>query len=418
MAPGKQTQTSGPSSDRKTAGQSEQQGAQEAEQRPGAGALARQAQRTPRTLGARDLLQLQRAVGNRQIARMLAPAGRRPAAGDGPPIQRVTGLPVNAQVEVNNGGPTWYGQIVAVLDGAYRVRVGGMGKTDTVDVPEGQVGLHPAIGAFVAPKAVALAEEIIAASAAAPRASEMALVVEEWRSRKKPVHDPFLTLKAMKIGYAISVNAKIQDLLQTSVGIAIIQETFEELRRKTERQFIQFWVQKPAQVVADRGLAWSVFLDGVDALKADQQKLDHYFSEALEHDKGYAQIFAAVQMYFEIAMQQSGGPVEPFEEALARALNADVNTNIWVGGQQGGRISEQLGQGVNPNPGNKSWTPKVQEENMWTQIITNIVRDDFGYAATIAVNKQELFDRVRAIVPQTTDLHMEYLEDTLGFYGV
>ena len=59
-------------------------------------------------------------------------------------IQRVKGLTENTYVEVSDErGIPWYGQIVSQSGGSYKIRIGGGGDSDTVDVPEARVGLHP-----------------------------------------------------------------------------------------------------------------------------------------------------------------------------------------------------------------------------------------------------------------------------------
>jgi hypothetical protein len=73
----------------------------------------------------------------------------------GAPIQRKAGIPVQTDVVVNDGGPVWYGMILAVHDeaGTYEIRVGGSERT--VTVPQGQVDYHPVVEA-VASERVAM----------------------------------------------------------------------------------------------------------------------------------------------------------------------------------------------------------------------------------------------------------------------
>ncbi|HEU4323280.1 MAG TPA: hypothetical protein VFS21_09010 [Roseiflexaceae bacterium] len=438
MAPAKQTQTNSPASDKQTTGQTEQQGAQEAEQQPSAGALATQAQRAPRTLGARDLLSLQRTIGNREVGRMLAPAHRRPqdssadqqdsdaqvqrhaepVAAASPSIQRLAGLPQNTHVEVNDGGPLWYGEIVEVLNGSYRVRVGGMDKV--VNVPEAQVTWHPSV---LAVRASSLADQIIAAGAGAPGAGEIDGLVGEWRTRTGPAHNPLLTLSAMKTGHAISVNPQLQILLQTPAGVEIVKEVFKELQTKTGRQFIQFWEEAPATVIEVRGQAWAMFREGVATLQGQQAKLDLYFYKTLAHDKGYAQIFEAAQQYLEISFDTGQVQEESFDQIVTRAFNEPKNMNMWSGGQAGsGKVSAQLARGFEPV--SELLPLYKQEDLMWGQLITaiiqayNPVKMDWSYAPTILANKEALLARVNELLPGQQEVHMENLVKALALFGV
>jgi hypothetical protein len=56
-------------------------------------------------------------------------------------VQRVKGIRPDTHVEVNDGGPTWYGQVVSVDGDNYTIRVGGM-ETETT-VHERHVDFHP-----------------------------------------------------------------------------------------------------------------------------------------------------------------------------------------------------------------------------------------------------------------------------------
>ncbi|MBA3531168.1 MAG: hypothetical protein H0T73_04515 [Ardenticatenales bacterium] len=62
-------------------------------------------------------------------------------------IQRLTGIPTGTQVQVNDGGPAWYGAIKSVSGSNYEVRVGGTNDTSEVirTVPATQVDFHPTV---------------------------------------------------------------------------------------------------------------------------------------------------------------------------------------------------------------------------------------------------------------------------------
>lgn len=60
------------------------------------------------------------------------------------PAQLVKGLVPTTYVQVNDGGPVWYGQIVRVIDeNTYEIRVGGSDRT--MEVPQNQVNYHPTV---------------------------------------------------------------------------------------------------------------------------------------------------------------------------------------------------------------------------------------------------------------------------------
>lgn len=77
--------------------------------------------------------------GPQQIPKRTKPTERQTPVQ--PAVQRVKGIQPDTHVAVNDGGPTWYGQVVSVDGDNYTIRVGGM-ETETT-VHERQVDFHP-----------------------------------------------------------------------------------------------------------------------------------------------------------------------------------------------------------------------------------------------------------------------------------
>ncbi len=325
--------------------------------------------------------------------------------GSAPPagrVQRVTGLSPNTHVEVDDGGPLWYGQIVDTFKDSYRIRLGGADRL--VTVPASQVRLHPVVKALQVRKNIRQA----------PEGAKVLQIVQAWSGRAKIIHDPYRSLELMARAHLLSINPGVAKLLDTSEGVEKVKELVREVETDTGRQLVQSWNENPAAQMKQLSYAWSVFLDGLEALKGSRDKLDLYLDKCLNHDKGYAQTFTATQTYVEIA-SSSGTSDADFGEVLKQALGFTTNRNIWTGGMQGsGKIIDQLERG--PDKGGVS--AEKQEGMMWSALLRPIIdahspiETDWTYTSTIAENFDELFEVVQKLVP--VELNKELMKQNLS----
>lgn len=269
-----------------------------------------------------------------------------------------------------------------------------------------------------------IAGEIVGRAAAiAPQDGAMRRLVETWKSLKKPGHDVMKTYKLMQVCYALSVHPRIAVLLKDEAGVIKVKRIVAIVAGIIGRQIIQAWSSDPADDIAKRGEAWTFFCDGVEYLSKRQDQLNTYFSNCLEHDKGYGQTHASASEYLLFTVESGGGVEDSFVDVLRRALNEHSNTNIWDGGQAGsGKLSDQLTRAVETEI-MKSRKPVVQEDMMWSRIVTavidakNPVQKEWAYAAIIQKNAATLFETVRRLVPTTFPLSMDRLEDALSLFG-
>jgi hypothetical protein len=329
-------------------------------------------------------------------------------------VQRVRDLEEGTYVEVNDGGPPWYGQIDSVLEDGYNVRVGGTGTVKKV--PFDQVTVHPSFSA----SAEQIAEEIFQSAGSVNRAGPIQTLVEHWSSTTENTHNPMLTLKFMMVCKALSTNRRITDLLARDQH-QVVQDVVAALELLVDsRQIIQEW-NDTAQDIEARGQAWDFFLDGVDALSDGKGNLEQYFYTCLVHDKGYGQTHEATQNYLLLIGQQQEVQDDPFDSVLRAALAQNTNSNIWVGGHKGaGKLRDQLARGFEQQR-LETIPAGHQEEQMWGSLLTALItahspgRRDWTYAKVIRKNGEMLFTEIDNIVPG--ELHRSALNEALELMG-
>ena len=196
-----------------------------------------------------------------------------------------------------------------------------------------------------------------------------------------------------------------------------------DILQSTSRQIIQEW-GNPVGDIEQRAVAWTAFRDGVAALSDNKAKLYRYMNSCLVHDKGYRQTYESAAEYFLYMGDIEATEEESFETILKRALNDEINTNIWVGGMAGsGKYSEQLKRLAEPDVKTMKTIPaKDQEMNMWQALLPPIMNAKFGmkekdwsYIGTILENQNTLYAEVRRLVPTSFELHKAYIAEAFSF---
>jgi len=298
-------------------------------------------------------------------------------------VQRVPGLGKGTHVEIDDGGPLWYGQVVEAGKDHYRIRIGGTERV--VTVPESDVDLHPV------PRRMKLQKNLKSLAGG----TAVLEIIQAWARRKKPVHDPFRTLELMVRAHLLSKDSEVQELAEKG-DLESVSRVVATMENQVGRQLVQSWDDlKPEVAIKQLGLAWPIFVDGIKALEKSATKLDLYLDKCLAHDKGYAQTLTATQTY--IFLQSEKEDLD-FEAVMLKALGTKVNMNLWVGGMKGsGVIRDQLKTGPVKE---HSQSAEQQEETMWTGLIAPIVNarseeQDWTYLSTIKENRKLLFKLVQ-----------------------
>lgn len=240
--------------------------------------------------------------------------------------------------------------------------------------------------------------------------------ITDWQQKKeenKIVHDTDQQLRTMIVAYRISNHDKVKNLSDDEKKSLV-----KQLEAKLDRQLIQSWSDNPEQDIKNLSYAWEVFQNGIKESGNSPEKLSSYLYKCLNHDKGYAQISLATESFAE--MEE---PIDDFNSALESALGGSAgNTNIWGDGMtgSGSTLEEQLKTGYQEADKKDDKEKKKKEESMWDAVIQKIVKahnpneDDWGYVNTIHENRQQLFERVRALVPESLELNPQCLQERVN----
>ena len=271
-----------------------------------------------------------------------------------------------------------------------------------------------------------LAAEIVSGGASVAQRGAAETVVRDWLKEVKVTHDPLATLAFMTICSSLADNPGVKGLLKEG-NFATVEAVVTAVSGLLGgRQIIQAW-SNHADDVAARADAWTIFLQGLEALNAKPPQLFHYLDSCLAHDKGYGQIYLATQDYLLMATDEVVTEAD-FPTVLRKMLASDSNTSIWMGGMKGsGRYDAQLKRGPDldaPNGKNGSdFTLEKQEGNMWSRVVTqmfdcyNPAEKDWGYAATLGEKRGDLFAAVQKASSGYT-LHPGLLDGALELLGV